>query len=95
LPIGVLDEVRPKITKAVLTDGDFVVLTSDGIDEAFSGDRVKLANFINNLKVRTPQELADVIMQEGLNRSGKIMRDDSTVIVAKLIEIIDEYHARK
>jgi len=83
LPLGILEEMQPKITHAVLAENDIVILVSDGVSDAFSS-RVTLANFINNLMVDNPQELADTIMDEALNRSGRIARDDYTVAVGKL-----------
>jgi len=85
LPLGILDEMKPKITHAVLSSGDFVILASDGIIDAFVGDNFGLANFINNLIVKNPQQLADEIMQEVLNRGGKSPADDSTIVVAMLV----------
>jgi stage II sporulation protein E len=86
LPIGILDIAPPKITSALLLSGDFVILLSDGILDAFAGDRIGLGNFINNLQSKTPQELADEVMQEALNRSGRKAGDDCTIMVAKLVE---------
>jgi len=85
LPIGILEEMQPKITRAVLGKDDAVVLCSDGVSDAF-GDRVTLGNFINNLSMTTPQGFADIIMQECLNRSGRIAKDDCTVVVGRLTE---------
>jgi len=47
---------------------------------------VALGNFINNLTLTSPQHFADTIMQECLNRSGRIAKDDCTVTVGKLTE---------
>jgi len=85
LPIGILEEMQPKITRAVLGAGDAVVLCSDGIADAF-GCKVALGNFINNLTLTNPQQFADTIMQECLNRSGRIAKDDCTVAVGRLTE---------
>jgi len=85
LPLGVLDEMKPKISTAVLSNGDYVVLISDGILEAFSNDRLGLGSFINNLNPKTPQELADDILAESLNRQSRQVNDDSTVLVTKII----------
>jgi len=84
LPLGIVDEMKPKITHASLSSGDFVILASDGIIDAFANDNFGLANFINNLTVKSPQQLADEIMQEVLNRGGKLPADDSTIVVALL-----------
>lgn len=85
LPIGILEEMQPKITRTVLNKGDTIVLVSDGVSDSF-GSRVVLANFINNLDVVKPQELADIIIGEAINRSGRIAADDCTVVVGKLGE---------
>lgn len=85
LPIGILEEMQPKITRAVMCLGDAVILCSDGVADSF-GDRIALGNFINNLEMTAPQNFADIIMQECLNRSGHIAKDDCTIIVGKLTE---------
>ena len=85
LPIGVLEEMQPKITRAVLGAGDAVVLCSDGVTDAF-GDKVTLGNFINNLDLSSPQNFADTIIHECLNRSGRNAKDDCTVAVGMLTE---------
>jgi stage II sporulation protein E len=83
LPLGIVEEMTPKITRAVLDAGDIVVLCSDGVGDSF-GDRTALANFVNNLILDTPQKIADEIIAECLNRTSKIAADDCTVIVAKI-----------
>ncbi len=85
LPLGILDEIEPKITKAILTGGDMVVLVSDGVLDAFGGERVALAGFINNLDSFNPQEVADKVIAEVMRRSSKFTADDCTVTVAKLL----------
>jgi len=60
-----------------------VVLCSDGVGDSF-GDRVSLANFINNLATPNPQALADEVIRECLNRTSKIAIDDLTVLVARV-----------
>jgi stage II sporulation protein E len=87
LPLGILDDIEPKITRAVLTAGDTAVLCSDGVLDSFNGDRVVLAGFINNLDTKSPQELADKIIAETITRSNKSPADDCTVTVAKIITL--------
>jgi len=83
LPIGIVEEMTPKITRAHLVSGDKVVLASDGILESF-GDRAHLANFINNIGEKTAQQTADEIIAEALRRTDKIAVDDCTVVVAHI-----------
>ncbi len=87
LPLGILDEIEPKITKAVLTAGDMVVLVSDGILDVFGGERVALAGFINNLDVTNPQQLADQLIAEVSALSDGYPPDDCTVTVAQLVKM--------
>ena len=87
LPLGILDEIEPKITKAVLTAGDMVVLVSDGILDVFGGERVALAGFINNLDVTNPQQLADQLIAEVTALADGYPGDDCTVTVAQLVKM--------
>ncbi|MCM1404047.1 MAG: SpoIIE family protein phosphatase [Prevotella sp.] len=87
LPLGILDDIEPKITKAVLTAGDMVVLVSDGILDVFGGERVALAGFINNLDVTNPQQLADQLVAEVTTLAEGYPADDCTVTVAQLVKM--------
>jgi stage II sporulation protein E len=87
LPLGILDEIEPKITRAVLLGGDMVVLCSDGVLDAFGGSRSVLAGFINNTDTKNPQELADKLLTETVERSKKSVADDCTVTVARIVAI--------
>ena len=87
LPLGILDDIEPKITKALLAAGDMVVLVSDGVLDVFGGERVALAGFINNLDVTTPQQLADQIIAEVTHRVDGYPADDCTVTVAQLVKM--------
>ena len=87
LPLGILDDIEPKITKAVLSAGDMVVLVSDGILDLFGGERVALAGFINNLDVTNPQQLADQLIAEVTAKADGYPADDCTVTVAQLVKM--------
>ena len=87
LPLGILDDIEPKITKAMLSAGDMVVLVSDGILDVFGGEKVALAGFINNLDVTNPQQLADQLIAEVTSLSDGYPADDCTVTVAQLVKM--------
>lgn len=87
LPLGILDEIEPKITKAMLSAGDMVVLVSDGVLDVFGGERVALAGFINNLDVTNPQQLADQLIAEVTNLADGYPADDCTVTVAQIVKM--------
>ena len=83
LPIGIVEEMVPKVTQAHLGDGDMVILCSDGVTDSFN-DRAGLASYINNINATSPQALVDELMTECLRRTDKIAIDDITIIAAHL-----------
>ena len=83
LPIGILEEVKPKITKTALNSGDMVVLVSDGIVDAF-GEEEKIKNYITKNTTTNPQTLADNILQTAKEFNKNFPKDDMTVLVGKI-----------
>lgn len=82
LPVGMLDEIAPKITKTVLDSGDCVILVSDGISDVFK--EKELINYINNLTTTNPQAIAEAILEKALSIDNGLPHDDMTVLVGKL-----------
>jgi stage II sporulation protein E len=89
LPLGVLEEMTPCITKKALSDGDVIVLVSDGISDVFEGNE-SLAREIADIALKTPQQMADEIMQKALSKQNDVPKDDMTVIVAQVYEIVEK-----
>lgn len=83
LPIGILDEIKPSISKKMLSEGDIVLLASDGITDAF-GDFGNLADFVNNCSTTNPQELANKVLEQAHVLSKDVPQDDMTVLCARL-----------
>ena len=83
LPLGILEEVKPKITKTVISAGDMIVLVSDGIIDAF-GSEEKLCNYINNVQTHNPQILSDNILMTAKDMDKGFPNDDMTVLVGKM-----------
>ncbi len=83
LPMGILDEVKPKVTKTVLSPDDYVIMLSDGVVDAF-GEEELLQNFLKNLTLANPQEVADRILTRAKREQKNYPNDDMTVLVAKL-----------
>ncbi len=84
LPLGVLEEMRPAITKKALSQGDIVVLLSDGIVDCFS-DNNKLAETFVEYCNATPQSIAQAILAKAMKNSKNKPSDDMTIVVAKLV----------
>lgn len=83
LPLGVLEEMRPSITKKALIGGDMVVLVSDGVADCFK-DPDALARVFADASLNVPQSIAEVILSKALKRCNNRPTDDMTVIVAKI-----------
>ena len=75
LPIGILEEVKPKITKTALNSGDMIVLVSDGIVDAF-GDEENIKTFITKDDTTNPQTLADNILKKAKEFDKNFPKDD-------------------
>lgn len=83
LPMGVLEESTPTVTKKALNRGDSLFLMSDGVEQAFGGVQ-PLSDFVDSLGDAEPQAMAQAIIECALSMQPK-PKDDMTVIVGKLI----------
>ena len=81
LPIGVLDEMRPYVTRKRIYPGQMYIAVSDGVGDCFVGD--ELPSFINGLEPFNPEKTADAILKRALEIVGT-PKDDMTVIAFRL-----------
>ncbi|MCM1533302.1 MAG: SpoIIE family protein phosphatase [Corallococcus sp.] len=84
LPLGVLEEMKPSITKKALSSGDVFVLVSDGVADCFK-DPNALAGIFANVSLNVPQSIAEVILSKAVKLCNNKPHDDMTVLVAKLV----------
>ena len=84
LPIGVLEEISPKITKTSLDFGDMVIIASDGVVDSIGED--ELTQFILDTNCLAPQEMADKILEKAKTVCGGVPIDDMTVVVGKIFK---------
>ena len=82
LPLGILDEISPRVTKTVLTPDDFVVMMSDGIVDALGEEN--LEEYLKYMPSKSPQEVADCILNKAKLTQKNYPSDDMTVLVGKL-----------
>lgn len=86
LPIGVLEEIRPHITKRMITAWDNIILLSDGVSDAF-GSIENLEDFILSQNTLNPQELSEQIIDRAVDINGGVIKDDMTVLVARIFPL--------
>ena len=84
LPLGILEEMKPSITKKALVSGDILLLVSDGIADCYN-DATLLAELFHNITYTTPQSIAETILAKTLKQCNNTPPDDMTVVVAKVI----------
>ncbi len=85
LPIGILENVDVDLYDKTLEDGDYVVITTDGVADANKENKGKwVLDLLKAIHPDNPQRLADIILQEAIDSNFGIVDDDMTVIVAKV-----------
>ena len=83
LPLGIIEQVRPMEKTLRLGEGDMVVLISDGVSDAFD-DAEAVGTLIRRYIDKTPQQMADGILQDALIQSGGLPEDDMTVVCIRM-----------
>jgi len=83
LPLGIVGESKPSISKFVIDENEFVILMSDGVSDSFASDRA-ISDYISRIKTSNPQTIADELLQKALDNNGGRAIDDMTVLVIKI-----------
>jgi stage II sporulation protein E len=85
LPLGILDSLRPDCTSYPLKENDVLLFISDGISDAF-GSTADLCERLKIVQTDNPQQLADEILEEALQKYGNTPKDDMTVVAVRLFK---------
>lgn len=83
LPIGIVQNITPTITKKVIQAGDTVFLASDGVVDSFSSVEA-YKTFINDAKIFNMQKFLDDVIADADNMSKH--PDDMTIIAINLLK---------
>lgn len=83
LPVGVSHRMDLPHTKKQLESGDFLVMMSDGVLECLQEEDPDLAmcGILRNLVSKRPEQMAQEILEEVLERTDGMAADDMTVLV--------------
>lgn len=79
LPLGILREIRPSISRRRLASGDVVVLATDGVTDAIGAEGVM--RVVESGRTNNPQTIADNVVRDASYVSGA---DDQTVVALRL-----------
>ena len=82
LPIGVVSNFEPDITKTKLVDGDMVIMVTDGVMDALpvGEQEIIMRMIIEGTQKNNPREIAQHILEQVLECSGELPMDDMTVL---------------
>ncbi len=84
LPIGILKNVDAEISRFDVSDGDVIVMMSDGVTGSYTGDSRDAWIYEEIIKINTkdPQIIADNFIKKAKLLSGGHIKDDMTVLTA-------------
>lgn len=87
LPIGIIDDIDIDLKKEKLKKGDLFVMMTDGLFDTSSKlpNERTIESLIKQIKSEEPQRIADIILQEMLDATYGIAKDDMTVLVVKVL----------
>lgn len=93
LPIGIVHQIEIEPIKTVIVSGDILVMVSDGIADVMAGGPRRgnegeswVPNFLRRIDSSDPQDIADHLLRKAIELSGGRLRDDMTVLVAKVLQ---------
>ena len=87
MPIGVGLDVNLKEKIVPVSDGDIVLICSDGLldsKEEFQKDWIE--DFLRKINTNNVQKISDMLLAEAIDNNYGVAGDDITVIVAKIIK---------
>lgn len=88
LPIGVMNSIEIDSVRRQLSDGDFIVMVTDGVLDALPvGEQdLLLETIIQGSAISNPKELAHYVLEQVLAWTGKEPADDMTVLAVGVWE---------
>lgn len=83
LPLGIFHQMEIESELRPISDGDYVIMVSDGIVDALQRDEsvFMLQEFIGRIKMENPREIANHILQFVICAGNGKIKDDMTVMV--------------
>lgn len=94
LPAGILQEIEIDAVTVPLKPGDILVLMTDGIYDA-PGPTVNkelwMRRILSEIEAEDPQDIADCLLESVIRRHGGEIRDDMTVVVARIKRYVPEW----
>ena len=89
LPVGVMQNIEIDCVTRKLSDGDFVVMVTDGVMDALpvGEQEAQIGGYLCELSSQNPKEMAHHVLERVLESTGELPMDDMTVIVIGIWEM--------
>ncbi|NMA95240.1 MAG: stage II sporulation protein E [Clostridiales bacterium] len=87
LPIGIIENIKMSREHVRLRDNDMVIMVTDGILDAYEGSLDAddwLSGIITSQDIKTPERMAEYILDSALRAGKGIASDDMTVMVSRV-----------
>ena len=89
MPAGMVSEVELASFDRDISDGEIIVMYSDGILESAGQNKEEwLKDILEEIKTDNVQKIADIIIREAIDNGLGIAKDDMTIIVAKVEKML-------
>lgn len=85
LPLGILSELTPSVCRTQLSNGDMILLTTDGVAEAFGGSS-EMIDFLRKAPALNPQSLSEQVLNRAVEMAGGKHNDDMTVLSVRIFK---------
>ena len=89
-PAGMLDKIDLVVYDKDIKENDIIVMCSDGILESnkeYENKELWLKNLLEEIETEDIEKIANIIITEAMDNELGIVKDDMTVIVAKLCKL--------
>lgn len=87
LPLGIFQKIEAVPIKRQLQDGDYLIMVSDGVTDAFGGeDYSTMSSFLAGIAEQNPGEIAEKLLRAAICAGGGRIADDMTVAVIGIWE---------
>ena len=93
LPAGIMDNIDMVVYDRDLEDEDIILMCTDGIidsNQEYQNSEEWVKDILEQIATDNVQKIADIILKEAIDNSYGQVRDDMTVVVAK-IKKVDEF----
>lgn len=85
LPLGIIEGLKPSIATTPLSEGDMVLLVTDGVSDAFNNSGA-LIDFLRTQPAKNPQSLTEEIIKKAIELNQGQAKDDMTALAVRVFK---------